>query len=46
MPKRIIKKFQKKYGTKKGKQIYYATANKQGRNPETFRKKSRKRKKR
>jgi len=40
MPKDIIRKFQKKYGKKRGKSIYYATANKQGRNPETFRKES------
>ncbi len=40
MPKEIISKFQKQYGKKKGKQIYYATANKQGRNPETFKKES------
>lgn len=38
MPQKIIKKFQKKYGKKKGKQIYYATAKKQGRDPETFKK--------
>ena len=34
--KDIIKNFQKQYGKKKGKNIYYATANKQGRDPETF----------
>lgn len=28
-----------KYGEKKGKEIYYATANKQNRNPETFKEK-------
>lgn len=28
--------FQKQYGKKKGKSVYYATANKQDRNPETF----------
>jgi len=39
MPQEIISKFQKKYGKEKGKQIYYATANKEGRNPETFKKK-------
>lgn len=38
MPKDIIKKFQDQYGEKKGKEVYYATANKQGRNPETFEK--------
>lgn len=40
MPKNIIRKFQKRYGKKRGKSIYYATANKQGRDPETFRKES------
>jgi hypothetical protein len=40
MPQKIISKFQKKYGKKKGKNIYYATANKQGRDPETFHKES------
>ena len=40
MPEKIIRKFQKKYGAKKGKQVYYATANKQGRDPETFHKKT------
>jgi hypothetical protein len=38
MPEEIIKKFQDQYGKEKGKQIYYATANKQDRNPETFKK--------
>jgi hypothetical protein len=38
MPKAIIKKFQDKYGKKRGKSIYFATANKQGRDPETFKK--------
>lgn len=36
MPTAIIRKFQKEYGKKKGKEVYYATANKQGRDPETF----------
>ena len=31
-------KFQSQYGKKRGKQIYYATANKQDRSPETFEK--------
>lgn len=39
MPKEIIQKFQKQYGKKRGKEVYYATANKEGRNPETFKKK-------
>ncbi len=39
MPEAIIKKFQKEYGAKKGKQVFYATANKQGRDSETFKKK-------
>ena len=44
MPEKIIKKFQDEYGGKKGKEVYYATANKQDRNPETFEKKSSKKK--
>lgn len=32
----VMNKFQDQYGEKKGKEIYYATANKQDRNPETF----------
>ena len=32
----VMDKFIKQYGAEKGKQIYYATANKQGRNPEDF----------
>lgn len=39
MPQAIIREFQKQYGKKKGKSIFYATANKQGRSPETFEKK-------
>lgn len=35
----IIKKFQDQYGAEKGKKVYYATANAQGRDPETFKKK-------
>lgn len=38
MPKKIISKFQKEYGSKKGKSVYYATAHAQHRNPETFKK--------
>lgn len=38
MPEDIINKFKDQYGDKKGEQVYYATANKQGRNPETFKK--------
>jgi hypothetical protein len=34
-----MSRFQKQYGNKRGKEIYYATANKQERNPETFEKK-------
>lgn len=41
MPKRIVAKFQKEYGAKKGRSVFYATANKQRRNPETFKKKGR-----
>ena len=44
MPEDIIREFQKKYGDKKGKEVYYATANKQGRDPETFEKKKPKKK--
>lgn len=40
MPQKIISQFQKQYGAKKGKQVFYATANKQGRDKETFKKKS------
>jgi len=40
MPQKIINKFQKKYGKKKGKQIFFATAAKQNRDPETFKKES------
>lgn len=38
MPKDIIKKFQDQYGKEAGKKVYYATANKQDRDPETFEK--------
>ncbi len=38
MPKEIIRKFEKEYGKKHGKEVFYATANKEGRDPETFRK--------
>lgn len=41
MPETIIHKFQGQYGKKRGKAIFYATANKQGRSKETFRKKKR-----
>ncbi len=37
MPKAIIRKFEKQYGKKRGKEVFYATANKEGRDPETFR---------
>lgn len=36
--KEVMGKFQSQYGKKRGKQIYYATANKQDRSPETFEK--------
>ncbi len=39
MPAKIISKFQKEYGKKAGKRIYFATANKMKRDPETFKKK-------
>lgn len=32
----VMQSMIKKYGKEKGKQVYYATANKEGRNPETF----------
>jgi chromosome segregation ATPase len=38
MPKKIIKRFQKQYGKKRGKEVYYATAHAQDRDPETFEK--------
>jgi hypothetical protein len=38
MPTSIIRKFQKEYGNKHGKEVYYATASKEGRDPETFHK--------
>jgi hypothetical protein len=38
MPEEIINKFKDQYGDKNGEQVYYATANKQDRNPETFEK--------
>lgn len=37
MPEKIIRKFKKEYG-KRGEEVYYATANAQKRDPETFRK--------
>lgn len=40
MPEKIIRKFQKEYGTKKNKNIFYTTTNSQNRNPETFKKKN------
>lgn len=38
MPKSIIKKFQDEYGNKHGMEVFYAAANKEGRDPETFHK--------
>jgi hypothetical protein len=37
--KEVMGRFHDQYGKKRGKQIYYATANKQDRSPETFEKK-------
>ena len=37
--KKAMKNFKDQYGDKKGEQIYYATAKKQNRNPDTFEKK-------
>ncbi len=34
---KVFKKFQQEYGKKKGASFYFATANKQGRSPESFR---------
>ncbi len=34
--KDVMKSMEEKYGKKKAKAIYYATANKEGRDPETF----------
>jgi len=39
MPQDIIDEFQEQYGEEKGKRVFYATANKQNRDPETFKKK-------
>jgi len=39
MPQDIIRKFQREYGKKVGIRIFYATANKQGRAKETFKRK-------
>jgi hypothetical protein len=36
--KEVIEKFKDEYGEKEGKKVYYATANAQDRNPETFKK--------
>jgi len=44
MPKKIIKKFQKQYGKERGESIFYATANAQNRDMETFKKKRSKKK--
>lgn len=37
--KEVIAKFKDQYGEKEGEKVYYATANAQGRDPETFEKK-------
>lgn len=34
----VMQQMIKQYGEKKGKEVYYATANKEGRNPEDFKK--------
>ena len=36
---KVMDKFEDEYGDKKGKDVYYATANKQDRSPETFKEK-------
>lgn len=38
--KKAMKKFKKQYGDKEGEKIYYATANKQGRDEKSFKKES------
>lgn len=38
--KKVMAKMKDKYGDKKGEQIYYATANKQGRDEKSFKKES------
>jgi len=44
--KRVMASMVSQYGAKRGKQVYYATANKQGRSERTFKRKvKRKRKK-
>ena len=37
--RKVMESMQDEYGKKKGKEVYYATANKQNRSPETFKKK-------
>ena len=36
--RKAMKAMKEKYGPEKGKDVYYATANKEGRDPETFKK--------
>ncbi len=36
--KKVLKSMKDQYGDKKGEQMFYATANKQGRTPETWEK--------
>ena len=38
--KKVLKKFKDQYGFEQGEKVYYATANKQGRDPDTFKKES------
>lgn len=44
MPEKIKKEFEKQYGKEQGERIFYATAAKQNRDPETFEKKDGKKK--
>lgn len=44
--KKVLAKMRKKYGKKRGEEIYYATAAKQGRSERSFKKKRKKKRKR
>lgn len=38
--KEVMERMKEQYGEEKGKEVYYATANEENRDPETFEKKS------
>jgi sarcosine oxidase delta subunit len=38
--KKVKKSMEKQYGKKEGERVFYATANKEGRTPETWKKKA------